>query len=208
MTDRIVPVIGSKGFFDLQPPFDADLVSGLEYTCQGVRSIGDMLASNEDPKSQIYDKHHIEEDIFLQDQAANAYIVSLQSSTGHWIYVPERYVLQYPSVNGIPYRSVMIGVALPSLPASQDLSHVLTDVKDLVDSALGVNSVVRTVETSKVVLIPNEVHQVKAEERRQASINHRTLHDQVHQLQTTNAALMNKIQSLEEYIFQNMNPTP
>lgn len=202
MPERLIPVIGSQGFFDLQAPFNAQLVEGLEYTSRAVRALSDYIANNEDPWETIYNPNGIQESVYKEDLKQNAYVVSLQSSTGHWLYVPERYVLHYPSVNGVPYRSVMIGVSLPSMPVEQDFGYLLTDVKSLVDSALGVSSTVRTVETSKVVLIPRETHDIKRQERLQNSINHRTMHDRIVDLTTKNTAMTTKIRQLEDYILQ------
>lgn len=198
--DHILPAIGSRGYYSLAAPFDALAANNVEYTCQAIRRINDYLANNEDVKATVYTAQGLDDATYEQDALENAYIVSLQSRQGHWLYVPYRYVLAYPSTNGVQYRSVMVGVSLPPLPASQDLTAVLTDVKAMIDAGLGVNCAVRLVETSKVMLIPHDVHMQKKIQRTMLSQGKVTLYSQNVALREENAALQAKLAQLEAYI--------
>jgi hypothetical protein len=198
----ILPVVGSSGFYELASPFDALAMDRVEYTCKGVRRLSDYLANNEDPKTDIYVKNAIEP-IYEEDLKLDAYIVSLQSISGHWLYVPYRYILSYPSPNGVKYRTVMLGVALPALPVSQALNGLMADVKDLVEGALGVDAVIKMVETSKPVLVSTEADQ-EAQLRRGLKISAAgTLHTQNQQLRDENAHLRAHITQLQDFIKSN-----
>jgi len=203
MTFSILPVIGSSGFYDLAAPFDVEVIDKIEYTCKAIRRISDYLANNEDPKASIYDVYGIDEAVYEEDLSKDNYIVSLQSRKGHWLYVPSRYILSYPSVNGIPYRSVMLGVSLPPLPVSQDLTAVLSDIKDLVENSLGVSVAVRQVETSMNVLVDYNVHEVTQQERNIHIEGRSTLYARNVALREENDLLIQKVASLENYIKSN-----
>ena len=202
MTEPILPVVGSAGYYELGDPFDKLVVNSVEYTCKAIRRLSDYLANNETPKKDIYDKNGVVESVYDEDLKKDAYIVSLQSRTGHWLYVPYRYILSYPSVNGVQYRSVMIGISLPALPASQDLSSLANDLKDLTQAQLGVTAVVKQVETSKVVLIDFAAHEAKRLQRAGAVQASGSLFGQVVLLRKDNDALRAKVEMLENHIKQ------
>lgn len=202
----ILPVVGSTGFYELSPPFNLLVVDAVEYTCKAIRRISDYLANNEIVKDSVYTKYGIADSLYEEDLAGDAYIVSLQSRTGHWLYVPYRFILSYPSVNGVPYRSVMIGISLPALPAAQDLSVVLADVKDLVESRLGVATVAKFVETSKVTLIPSDIHETKRVQRELQKQGDQSQYGTIVKLTKENALLRTKVQALEAYILA--HPVP
>lgn len=200
-----VPVIGSYGLFDLLEPFNTDAVKGVQYHCRAVRSIADYVASNEDPKATIYKTHGIEAE-YESDQTQNALIVSLQSDTGHWLHVPERYIKSYPSVNGVGYRSMAIAIHLPSLPVTSGLETLADDLADVVQGRLGVECRHRLVELSRVVQVTKDVHITKEAERNLRKDGRGTLLSQTVALQTENQLLRERLVALEAYILALLVP--
>lgn len=158
MSNNVLPTIGSSGSFKLLAPFDALITEGERYTCQGIRSLNDYLANNEDPHKDIYNKYRIPDADYETDLQANMHIVSLQSDVGHWLYVPARYITTYPLVNGIPYRSYVLTASLPSFPTDRDMSFLETEVRNLCMDTLGVVPVIKFVESSRVVLVSAGKH--------------------------------------------------
>lgn len=199
MTLPVLPVVGSSGFYEFKSPFDKEVDKRIEYTCKAVRRISDYLANNEDVEKDVYEQSGIESS-YQEDLENDAYIVSLQSKTGHWLYIPHRYILTYPSVNGVPYRTMMIGVALPPIPADQDLSAVKKDLKDLAEHHLGLQVAVEQVETSQIVMIPHEDHLHTEQERFARKVAHVTNAARIKRLEDDNAELRRHVQNLEEYI--------
>lgn len=200
MSDLILPTIGSSGYFELRAPFDTIVVVNERYTCQAIRRISDYLANNEDVKADIYDKYQLPEAEFFDDSQKNMYIVSLQSEKGHWLYVPARYIVKYPEVNGIPYRTMMIGVSLPPMVADRDYSFVMTDIQNLVTDSLGVTPTVKLVETSRVLLVSKEKHDI--EQANRTAIINGNVTDRSRYISTQIALdrALTKIQELEAYI--------
>lgn len=201
--DMVIPSVGSSGYFELRAPFDSKMLANELYTCQAVRKLSDYLANNEDPFTDIYETAGLTKSVFDAELEADVFIVSLQAETGHWVYVPATYLVKLPIVNGIPYRSMMIGVSLPALPADKDLSHLETAIRNLVMDTIGVSSVTKVVETSRVSLVDRAVHNVKQAERdaRIVAANTDSSRFTAANAKLTQALL--KISHLEAYILAN-----
>lgn len=200
MDTIILPTIGSTGYFQCRAPIDALITPGERYTCHGIRSLSDMLANNETPKVDIYDKYKIDEAVYEQDLDLNMAIVSLQGETGHWLYVPAHYIISYPITNGIPYRTMMIGVALPALPADRDLSFLQTDIVNLVKDTLGVTARTNVIERSRTVLITREKHDIASAARTAVTSGKGTDRARYMSTLTDLESARQKIAELERYI--------
>ena len=200
MVDRILPTLGSSGTYTLLPPFHALVGANERYTCQSTRTLSECLANNETPKDSIYIKAGLTEEQYLADVTANEIIVGLQSDIGHWLYIPAKYISSYPVSNGIPYRSMAIGISLPSIEASRDYSFLVADLRNLITDKLGVDCVIRFTETSRVSLVPVELHQTKKMER--AIITDGKLADRSNytSLAIENERLRTLVIALEEHI--------
>lgn len=198
--DYIIPSLGSYGYYELRAPFDSVIVAYEKYTCKAIRKLSDLLANNENPKADIYDKYSIDESIYNEHIAEDIAIVSLQSDVGHWLFVPVTYFATYPIPNGIPYRAVSLVFNLPSLPVAKDLSTVEESIKNLITDSLGVVSKSAVVEQSRVVLVPEDKH-IQTQAARNQVINGNVTDRSryikaLQELQTAH----NKIAELEAYI--------
>lgn len=201
----VIPAVGSSGYFQLRTPFDSLILNKERYTCQAVRKLSEYLANNETPLDDIYVANGLTPAQYEEDLQNDVYIVSLQAANGHWVYAPATYVTQFPSVNGIPYRSVMIGVALPPLPADKDLSHVRTAIENLIADVLGVTCQTKVVETSKVVLVDTDKHTQTEAQRTALAAGSGTDRSRYMQQLAINNGLRQKITLLESYIEDNNN---
>lgn len=199
---KIIPIIGASGFFSFASPIDTIALPGVEYTCQAVRRISDYTANNEDPKEIAYKPYGIEDTVYEEDVKENAYIVSLQSAKGHWLYIPYRFILSYPSGDGHVYRSVMLTFSLPSLPREQDISGTINDVIDLLRGQLGVSTISKIVETSLPTLISDDDHILKQTERNAAKTR-LSQAAELHRLTMMVTQLSEENQMLKAYLKQN-----
>lgn len=203
--DPVLPTIGSSGAYELRSPLDTLVTTGERYTCQGIRRISDYLANNEDVKQDVYVSQGIEAE-YDADAESDAYIVSLQSAKGHWLYIPARYIITYPIVNGIPYRTVMMGLSLPSIPVTQDISFLETEIENIISDTLGVVPVIKQVETSRVVLVSKDRHDIVQMERNALSANRLTDRTRYMSLLQDHQLALQKIALLEQYIKDNFVP--
>lgn len=198
MTTVITPPIGSKGTFSLAAPFDRLADGGVEYTCMEVRKLSGYLASNENPEELIYKKYGIE-DRYKDDMAKDAYIVSLQSRRGHWLYVPEDFILNLPAGSGHRYRAVSLAVSMPPLPSATDFTILKEDIIQLIKARLGVNAKVALVETSLTTLVSDERH-IEVSTSRDLSKTSNGNWEELLLLRGQNEELRMKLSQLEEYI--------
>ena len=198
----IVPNIGASGVYELAAPLDTLILPGQNYTCKAIRKLSDYLSNNEDPKTDIYDKYGLVDPIYSDHVKLDIEIISLQSELGHWLYIPSTHILKYPDANGVLYRSVMIGVSLPSIPVDKDLSFLHTDISNLVADTIGVSSVIKTVETSRPTHVSNSQH-IQLTADRAALSSRGTDRSRYLALLTTHQLALDKIAELEAYIEAN-----
>jgi hypothetical protein len=194
----VIPTVGSAGYFELRAPLDTLISIGERHTCQAIRRITEYLSQNEDVLTMYTDLGIASH--YAQDLVDDVYIASLQSDLGHWLYVPTGYIIAYPLTNGIAYRSVMIGISLPSIPVDRDYTFLETDLSNLIIDALGVTPVIRQVETSRVVLVPQSQHDITQAQRTLVSSGRVTDRSRYMSLQQDHATALAKIQELETYI--------
>lgn len=206
MNDLILPVIGSSGYFELRQPLDQLIVPNERYTCKAIRRLSEYLANNEVPKDDIYTANGLTDSDYISDIAVDMDIVSLQADNGHWLYIPAKYIAKYPIANGIPYRTIMIGISLPSIPVEKDLSNIKTDIENIITDTLGVIPVIKTVETSRVVLVSKETHDITTAERTMLSEGRVTDRSRYMSLVSDHEIALNKIAELESYIKNNLIP--
>jgi hypothetical protein len=200
MPEQIVPSVGMTGNFQLAAPFDQHVQEGETYTCHAIRRIGDFLSLNEDPKEIIYDAYGLTEEDYENDQKANMLIVSLQSESSNWLYVPARFILSFPILNGVSYRTMMLSVCLGALPDNMDLSPLQTLVSDVVYDNIGVRPEMTPVAVTPPVLISREEHDTIVEGRLTRATQKRSYYSMYRELQITHQLALNKIQELETYI--------
>lgn len=196
----IVPVIGSSGTFELRPPLDTVIVANVRYTCQAVRSLSDYLANNEKPYETFYQPNGLTETDYDAHVKDNMLIVSLQSQTGHWLFVPASHISKYPIANGIPYRSITIATALPPLPVDRNLDFIHTSIRNLIHDSLGVDCAIKSVESSAVILISKEKHDIVSGQRAVITQGLVTDRARYNDLTIKHQEALNKIQELETYI--------
>lgn len=204
MSNYIIPVVGMRGRYDLSPPMDQKVLTGEEYTCRAVRQLSDYVANNEDAKADIYEMNGMTAGDYDRDLAENMHIASLQSDTGHWVHVPVRYIQSYPDPNGVPYRTLMIGVSVGPQPVDKDFSFLEEQIKDLVVSSIGVTPVVKQVQTSKTVLVPVDKHEQMKSAREARSAQGLTDGLRYKNLLIQHQRALDQVKILEDYIRQNL----
>lgn len=203
MANLIIPTIGESGYYTLKPPFDASMIPNTVYTCQGIRRIGEYLAYNEDVFTDVYVKNGLTEADFQKDQASNMYIVSLQSETGQWIYVPASYIESYPIMNGVKYQNFMLGVSLGALPVNLDLTAIQGLVSNVIYQNLGITPKIVLTALSKPVLVDTAQHETIQNARLVRATQKLTDYGRWQQTVTQLQQAVEQIQQLEAFIKKN-----
>lgn len=196
----IIPTIGARGYYRLAAPFDTKISENEMYTCQAIRRIGDYLAMNEDPFINVYQYSGLTQADFDEDQLENMYIISLQADTGQWLYVPAKYLLGYPIMNGVPYQSMMLGVGLGAVPADMDLTALQNLISDVVFDNIGIRPQISPVVLTKQKLIPRPDHEAIQIARGALATQKKTFYTRYRETVTLLNKALTKITALEQYI--------
>jgi hypothetical protein len=207
MLELVIPTVGSTGYFELRSPYNTKVIVNERQTCQAIRRISDYIANNEDVKQLVYIDNGLTQADYDLATSTNMYIASLQSDRGHWVYVPVDYIVKFPITNGIPYRNITIGVALPPIPATRDISNLETDITNLIIDSLGVSPVIKQVQTSRVILVSKDKHDIQQASRDATASGRVTDRSRYMSLVQDHQLALNKITELETYI-QNNIPAP
>lgn len=200
MSSRILPVIGSSGTYELLPPFDTVILPEELYTCKAIRNISEYVSYNQDPKKLVYDYYGLSENDYENDIQEDMEIVSLQNNKGVWVYVPARYITKYPEVDGIPYHQLSMVCKIPAIEVSRDISHLKTDVINLIKDTLGVGAAVEIVEVSRTIAVTKDVSDQLKIDRALVSNGRVTDRAKYMQLLQQQQVLLDKIEGLENYI--------
>lgn len=200
MSSRILPVIGSSGTYELLPPFDTVILPEEIYTCKAIRNISEYVSYNQDPKKLVYDYYSLSESDYENDIREDMEIISLQNNKGVWIYVPARYIVKYPEVDGVPYHQLSMVCKIPAIEVSKDISHLKTDVINLIKDTLGVEAAVELVEASRTIAVTKDVSDQLKIDRALVSNGRVTDRAKYMQLLQQQQVLLDKIAGLENYI--------
>lgn len=200
----IIPTIGAKGLYELAHPFDAKIDPNAEYSTQSIRYLTEYIARNEDPYADIYEPLSIPRETYLEDLREGNPIIGLQSAKGVWIYVPARYILSWPSVNGVRYIKAMITADIGPFPADRDFTPLLEDVQLYIKNKIGITPKVDLVAVSKPVLISFEQHERVLAARANIITDDTTSYTKAKVLEEQNTSLRQKITALEQYILEHI----
>lgn len=200
MSDRILPALGSAGTYELLDPYNTKILPEEIYTCKAIRNISEYISNNQDPKKLVYDYYGLSEADYEADIEEDMEIISLQNNEGVWLYVPARFIVKYPHVNGIPYHQVALVCKLPALEASRDLDFLTTDIGNLIKDYLGVDSRIDTIETSRTIVVTKAMSDQLKMERGIESSGRVTDRARYMDLVQKHTEALNKIAQLESYI--------
>ena len=194
------PLVDSAGTFKLKAPFDKLVTPNSVYTCRSIRSINDYLALGDNVFEKFYEPFNIDLEIYQDDLKNNVKIASLQAGIGEWIYVPCSFISEAPSINGVKYVSLILGVALGAIPDSMNLESIIEQFKEITANTLGIESEVKAVLADEPSLISHEDH-VRLEAIRTSKITS-SGSDKfiIQQLQREGESKDKKIAELEKYI--------
>jgi hypothetical protein len=166
LTQRFIPTIGQTGFYQFAPPFAVE--DTTIQTCKAIRKISELLNESVDVFEEYYAPRGLISDIYDEDVADDAEILFMETSNGRWTMVPSRYLLGYPDMNGVAYQRVSINLTLPAFPVGHDFSHLLPQLLEVIQNAVGTESEAMVITTSKAILVPDSQHQALQAERRVA----------------------------------------
>jgi hypothetical protein len=194
------PEVGMKGTLQALAPFNTVVHPHIQYECMAVESLTSVLAAGENAYDLYYKPYGLTQAQYDADLAQRVKLITLQSFQGQYLKVPSSYLSGLPDPSGVPYRMFGLSVALTALPSAVSLTTLKQDIADLVLSRLGVTCDVQEFVYGGVsVLTTAQDERVKAA-RTQAMTGAPSYTILARQLVQDNAALLQRIQVLEQYV--------
>jgi hypothetical protein len=150
--------LDAKGVFTLLPPFDNALTPFVIFTCISNRRLADCISSGEDAFVLYYEPFGLTLEDFNKDLVDGESLVSLQSSRGEMVHVPNRYVSGMPVIGGVPYTKMMIVIDCGFVATDLDLGYLQTKLVDDVRETIGLSSTATPVAVTAEVMKSQQDH--------------------------------------------------
>lgn len=143
---RITPLLGTKGKFNVKLPFTTH--PAKLYEVIAIRSFDDVYKAGRDVYEDLYKKMGLIDGTatpdgvfdFATEKAKGPNIISLRDPSGEVLYVPDTFITTYPETKEVPYDHVVLSMSLGAIPQTLDLSSLMDDVKDFIQSRTGVGA--------------------------------------------------------------------
>jgi len=194
------PTVGMSGALVVSAPFTSQITAQAVYTCTGIESLSGMIASDQDPFTDLYQPAGLTEDQMNQDAEDNVLVITVQAFDGDLVRIPNKYLLGLPDPSGVPYQLTMLGLALDAMPTGVDLTALVSDVQDLILSRVGVHSTPQVMVYGAVTLLTQADHEVLQASRVVAMADQSSYLSQLQAVTRQLQALQSKYSAMESYI--------
>lgn len=199
--EQLIPSIGMMGRWTLRPPLENYLLKDVVYTCKAIRSISSYVVNNENPQKLIYEVLGLSSAMYDADFIENIYIASLQSENGTWVNIPCTFIAKYPDNTGVLHQSVMVGIALKTMPKNIDLTAFVNKVTADAFDILGVVPETKIVPIDDVIMLDADVSDNLALTRRNNISFKYTDRTRIRALEEHNTALVNLLKRMKDCVF-------
>lgn len=161
MAQDLIPSIGAKGVWTALVPYVSAISPSSVYECVGVRKLADVIAAGEDGYTKYYKPFDVPLTDYIQDAKSGVCIISLISGKGQWAYIPSNKINATPSMTGVKYSRVVIGVQLGEVPDTLDLSPLTAAIELAVHHFLAIDASAQLAVTSATILKTQEEHDAR-----------------------------------------------
>lgn len=203
-----VPNVGLEAYFTFKEPINSYLknkynLRSLETKLRVISIINmkDMIRNDlRDPYTELYLPSAIPETEYKKDLIDNVPIVSFSfvdnKGIERFIRSPLNYIESYSNISNIEYINKLILIDLNRLPVSLDTTIFFNDLKDFIESRLGVVSVIKEVSVGEVELVTQEEHDLRETIRNNSVTVHKTLSTQLSEITIKHDQLLLRLQNL------------
>jgi hypothetical protein len=203
-----VPSIGFQAYFTFKEPFNTffkakynldSLTTKLSVI--SVISMRDMIRNDlRDPFTEIYEVAGLTEVDYKTDLLDNLPIVSFSFrdllGVEKYLRCPLNYIESYTNISNIEYINKLFVIDLNKLPVDLDLSVHINDLKDFIESRVGITPDIKEVSVGDVELVDLNEHNIRETIRTNAVTVHKTLSTQLQELNLKYNELLNRLQTL------------
>lgn len=203
-----VPSIGLQAYFTFKEPFNTFFKAKynldsltIKLKVISVISMRDMIRNDlRDPFTELYETVGISEVDYKTDLLDNIPIVSFSfkdlSDVEKYIRCPLNYIDSYSNVSNIEYINKVFVIDLNKLPIDLDLSVYINDLKDFIESRVGLTPDVKEVSIGDVELVDLNEHSTRETIRTNTITVHKTISTQLQELNLKYNELLNRLQTL------------
>ena len=157
-TQDLIPLVGMKGTWQFAAPLNEIISATAVFECMAVRKLADAISAGEDVYARYYQNYGFTNVQYMQDVRDGVCIVSLVTGTGMWQYVPSNKITAFPVMTGVNYSSMVLNVALGTIPEDMDLSALITKITDISKAYTSITPTVRAAVISATTLKSQDEH--------------------------------------------------
>lgn len=203
----MIPKLGASGIFTLDSPFAERMLPDTEYTCVAIQMFVELIDIGVEPYEEYYEPFKIEKQEYDEDVENGVAMITLRSSQGVFMRVPDSYIQGVPNANGLPYHAALLSVDLGVIPSNLDLTSLMDTIRQVTEDYIGIQDIqVQEVAVSDTTLVSAPDHD-RLEAARKANITvFESDRSKAIRLADVNAALQQRIGELEDYIKSTLPP--
>jgi len=143
--------INTKGKFTFKEPLNSIIAKDLEYEVVAIRTIKELIDTDDDPLNTVYVPIGLSEDIYREDVKNNINIITLSPVEGNtYNYIPESYIVGAPDTAGYPYAETLLAVNLGKMPIDFDMTTMKDEITQIIKELYGLEVEVAKTNTSAV----------------------------------------------------------
>lgn len=195
-----VPSLLARGVYESLAPF---VLPDKIYTCHAVRTFDDCYREGFDVYMELYANRGLDVDTFKSDFQAGAVLVTLVDDDSGYVVLPSTYITAMPSGDTVDYHHKLISFDLGALPETLDLSPLLDELSQLIQSVLGITPTVVDHKLPTTGYLTAEEHAIREAARQLLITRSDTLQSRVTALHNENAQLSERYQRLEQFVIDN-----
>ena len=195
------PSLNVTGIFKVRSPFTID-VNEL-YKVIAVRKFEDLLEVNIDIFHEFYEPLGLTEENYKADLAEGASLISLMNEFSGTVYVPDTYILEYPSQDSVNYAHVVLTVTLGAVPESLPFDFLKEQISGTVSDTIGLTPDVKFVRVPTTGAITQAQHGVLEANRLALVKNRTTDRAKLLELQAKYQVLQENYAVLEQLVIDN-----
>lgn len=194
--DYLLPPINSVGRFTLKSPLDTLLRDDINYKVISIRTIKEMLESDEDVLQFVYLNQGLTKDNYESDIINDIPIITLISPDNSYYYIPANLLSSIPDITGIKFRNKIIAVNLGIIPDDTDLNYLKDEIHDLILSMYGKEPNIEIVDTSQAIIYSKEDYDTYKATRKANIINADTCRSKLIKLQNDLNLMKTKLEAI------------
>lgn len=192
----LTPPINTKGRYTVFEPYSVEL--NKVYRCTAIRTFDVLISKGIDVYAEYYAPKALDVEVYEEDYDVSASIVTLVSSEGEYLYIPNTFIESYPGMNGLDYNRKLLVIDMGLLPSTLDFSNLIPDVEDVITKVAGVSGTGEYVEVPHIHSITQDEH-VQLEATRTSAIrSHQPLQERLSELEAINSEQATLIEELTQ----------